>query len=166
MNKQQTLAVVAGAAVVGGGGLLAWDRGWLKGIGLPGPGSVGSTQTGITVKVGPHVASPLDRRVGGPSPGPSGQYTYPALWSLAPKSLPQSYQGGPTISRRGGYVWLTIATGLTVTGTYQGGSPATAGPWNGVAEYQNGSLLRVYPQPATAFSGQLAALGAWSGGGA
>lgn len=170
MQTKTVVGVAATGAVVVGGGVLLWTQGLLSGIGLPGPGGSrgGSTVShGIAVTIGPNVTSPKDAQVGGVTPGPSGQYTYPTLWAIAPQTLPlHGYQGGPAINRPSGNVWLTIATNLTVSGTYKGGSPSAAGSWNGIAEYADGQLVRVYPQPADAFGGSLATLGAWSGGGA
>lgn len=102
--------------------------------------------------------------VGGPSPGPAGQHEFPCLWAIAPSTLPTSYLGGPAITRRHGQVWLVIARNLAVSGTVDGQAASALGPWNGIAEYSDGTLVRVYPQPANAFGGSNNTLGAWSGG--
>lgn len=166
MSTNTWVGIAAGSVIVLGGGAIAWDKGLLSGIGLPGPGGAGTIHGGIPVTVGPNVTSPKDGSVGGPSPGPSGKYTYPALWAVAPQTLPVAgYHGGPAITRPHGNVWLVIAVNLKVSGTVNGQNAANLGPWVGIAEYANGTRVRVYPQRAAFHNGQLSTLGAWSGGG-
>lgn len=157
------VAGVGGAAVLGGAYLLFGKK--LGGLGSTVAsglsGCSGSITGGIPATLNPSYQPQTE--VGGPAPGPSGQHAFPCLWAVAPKSLPTSYQGGPAITRRHGQVWLVIATNMAVTGTMSDGqNPANVGPWVGIAEYSNGTLVRVYPQQAN--PNALAQLGQWSGG--
>lgn len=164
MKKGTAIAAgVGGAALLGGAYLLFGKK--LGGVGTTVSNAVsgcsgGSITSGIPATLNPSYSAQTE--VGGPAPGPSGHHEFPCLWAVAPKSLPSSYQGGPAITRRSGQVWVVIATNMAVTGTLSGGqNAANLGPWVGVAEYSNGTLVRVYPQLAANGAAQL---GQWSGG--
>lgn len=161
------VGVSAGAAAVAGGTYLFVKNGGkipgFSNAGAPGPSGQPSVYGGIPAVIQPgYSGSP----VSGPSPGNRGEYEYPSLWSVAPKTLPSQYLTGPAITRRCGQVWLVIAENLDVSGTYNGLPAANEGPWIGVAEYSDGNLVRVYPQQAQADSpaGAISSLGQWAGG--
>lgn len=157
------LALVGAGLYVAGSGNLSRGLNLLTGATS---GCAGSATGGLTATINPSYKP--QTIVEGPSPGPAGQHAFPFLWAIAPQTLPTSgYQGGPRITRTGGYVYLVVAVNMAVSGTTASGeNAATLGPWVGIAEYDNGTLKRVYPQLASAFGGQLTTLGEWSGGGA
>lgn len=164
MAKGTAIAVGGGIVAVGAGGYLLL-RNRLGGVSklFGSPCTSGSITSGLPATLNPTYQA--QTKVGGPSPGPSGQHAFPCLWAAAPKSLPTTYQSGPKITRRSGQVYVVIATNMAVTGTMANGdNPANLGPWVGIAEYSNGTLVRVYPQRAAAFNGTLKTLGEWSGG--
>lgn len=133
-----------------------------NGLGTTLSGCSGTATSGLTATfVSGYSGQTL---IGGPSPGPAGQHEFPCLWAVAPKTLPSAYMGGPAITRRNGQVWLVVATNMAVSGTIAGQPASASAPWNGIAEYNNGQLVRVYPQPASAFGGSMSTLGAWAGG--
>ena len=162
------VGVSAGVAAVGTGTYLyVKNGGHIPGLpesSAPGPGGQPSVYGGIPAVIqANYTGSP----VSGPSPGPRGEYEFPSLWSVAPQTLPSQYLSGPAITRRCGQVWLVIAENLDVSGTYNDQNAANQGPWVGIAEFSDGTLVRVYPQQAsnsTSASGALSGLGSWSGG--
>lgn len=168
MNKGAVigLSVVGVGAAAGGAWLLFGKQ--LASAAASASAAVAGCGTGTAAGGIPATLNPnytAQTFVGGPAPGPSGQHEFACLWAVAPQQLPVSgYMGGAPITRPNGQVWVVIATDMTVTGTYNGQPAANAGPWVGIAEYNNGTLVRVYPQPANAFGGALANLGDWSGG--
>lgn len=152
------LGIGAAVVVVGGGTYWLYRQGDLSQLGVPGPGGT-QTQSSITVTL---PAAGAGTEVSGPSPGARGENLYPALWAIAPQSLPSGgFGGGPPITRPQGDVWVVIATNLTVQGTYNGQTASSLGPWVGIAEYADGTLVRVYPQLDL---GGAATIGSWSGG--
>lgn len=169
MKPGTAIALGGGAlALIGAGIYVAGNGSFSRGTSVltsAVSGCSGSATSGLTATINPSYKP--QTIVGGPSPGPAGQHAFPCLWAIAPQTLPTAgYQGGPAITRTGGYVYLVVAVNMAVTGTTASGeSAANLGPWVGIAEYDNGTLKRVYPQLSTAFGGQLTTLGEWSGGG-
>lgn len=148
-----TGALVGGYLLFGKSGLSSLTNNVSNALG----GCSGTATNGLTANINPGYTPQTS--VNGPSPGPSGQHEFPCLWAIAPTTLPTSgYMGGPQITRINGQVWVVIATNMAVTGTFNGQPAASQGPWNGIAEYSNGTLVRVYPQQGTA------SLGTWTGG--
>ena len=166
MKRGAKIGLAAGGAAALAGGVYLLGKGSF-GQGLSSIGSTlspcsGTITGGLTATLNPNYAA--QTAVGGPAPGPAGQHEYPCLWNIAPQTLPASgYQGGPAITRQKGYVWVVLAINMAVTGTMTNGQPASGnGPWVGIVEYYNGTLIRVYPQRA-GYQG-LTSLGQWSGG--
>lgn len=150
---------IGGAAALGGAYLLFGKKLGTK-VSTSLSSCTGSVTSGIPATLNPSYQPKTE--VGGPSPGPSGKNAFPCLWAVAPKSLPSRYHHGSAITRRTGQVWVVIATNMAVTGTMANGSnPANAGTWVGIAEYSNGTLVRVYPQLA---GHGMTSLGDWTGG--